>query len=75
MYPLYALSLFLFLVLLGMFCWKFLHSILSMTHEGYLHMVKTSLMCCNYVLISSGVVETVLALSVKVLMMLYVAHM
>ena len=60
-------------LVLGMVCVWFLFPILSRAHVGYLHLVRTFLRCCCSVLSSSGVRQTALALSVNVLMTLYVA--
>ena len=62
MYPFYLLLLLLlllFLVLLDLFSWKFLHSILSISHGEYLLLVRTSLMCFFSVLSSFDVDDTV----------------
>ena len=59
MYPMYVLLLRLlfFLALLGLFRWKFLHSILSMAHDGYLQLVRTSLMCYYSAFTCTGVIS------------------
>ena len=62
-------SVFLF-VLLGLFYVQFLFSILSRAHVGYLHLVRTSLRCCCFVMSSPGVEQTGSALCVSVLMIL-----
>ena len=55
----------LFIYLLWTFC---------MAHLGYLHLAKASLRCCNSSLKSSGPVQTILALWVRVPMTLYLAE-
>ena len=62
-------------MLFDLFCWKFLHSIISIAHDGYLQLVMTSLKICFSVLSSSGLDNTVLAICGKVLMTLYLASM
>ena len=49
------------------------HSTLSRAHLGYLYLVRTFLRCCNSLFKSSGLVHTVLALWVRVLITLYLA--
>ena len=81
MYPKYVLLFWLLLFLLfmelsGLFCWTFLHSILSVYGPWWVFAVSvTTLICWFSVLSSSGVDETILALHFKVLMTLYLDTM
>ena len=60
---------------LGLFCVKFLCSILSKAHLGYFHLVRTFLRGCCSALRSYGMEQTVLALCAKVLITLDFAAM
>ena len=69
LYPLCPLWLFPSLL----FSWLLLlnlHSLLSNPHLGYLHLARASLRCCISWLRSFGLLQTVLALWVRVLMTL-----
>ena len=68
-----AVVLLLLLMKLSLFSWKFLCSILSRTHVGYLHSVRTSIRCCFSVLSSSGLEQTTLILCFNVLITLHFA--
>ena len=81
MYPLYVLLFWvllfslLLLVLFGLFCWKVLYSIPYISHDKYLQLVRTSIICCFSILHSSGMEDTVLSLCVKVSITLHLAPM
>ena len=66
-----VLLMILMLLYFSLFCVKFLFSILSRAHLGYLHLVRTSLKCCCSVVSISSLEQIALALCTDVFITVY----